>query len=401
MEFRDSPPDAAFRREVRRFIDESCPPELRAHNQEWGSLSGGSRRSGDAAVLREWRERLAQRGWLAPAWPVEYGGAGMTVGQQFILNEELAEARAPAGGGIGIGWAGPTIILYGTEEQKRTFLPPILADRAVWCQLFSEPGAGSDLASLQTRAVRDGDDYIVNGQKIWTSGAHRAGWGILLARTDPDAPKHRGISFLLIDMTSPGITVQPLVNMVGNHDFNQVFFENVRVPRKNLLGEEHRGWYVGTSTLDFERSSIASSVRQELTVRDLVEEFRRQHAAPWARRAARRNVQRLLAERAIEAHTGRLLSYRVISMQQRGLVPNYEASIAKLFASELEQRVAATAMTALGLYAQVREMADGATPFDGRVPRFYLYASPSTIGGGTGEIQRNIIATRGLGLPRG
>jgi alkylation response protein AidB-like acyl-CoA dehydrogenase len=399
MDFHDSPSEAAFRDEVRGFIAASCPEELRAGDQEWGSLSGGARRGSDPELGRAWRRRLAARGWLAPAWPVEYGGAGMGVVQQFILSEELAEARAPAAGGIGLGWAGPTIILYGTPEQKQAFLPPILSDRASWCQLFSEPGAGSDLASLQTRAERDGDDYVVNGQKIWTSGAHRADWGIMLARTDPDAPKHRGISYLLVNMKAAGISVQPLVNMVGNHDFNQVYFDNVRVPRKNLLGEENRGWYIGTSTLDFERSSIASSVRQELIVRDLIDEFRRRRGQAWARLASRSQIQRLLAERLIEANVGRLLSYRVISMQQRGLVPNYEASIAKLYASELEQRVAAAAMTALGPYAQIRGPEDAA-PFGGRVPRFYLYASPSTIGGGTGEIQRNIIATRGLGLPR-
>jgi len=399
MDFHDTPEDAGFRQQVREYIAAACPAELQAADHEWGSLSGGSRREIDPELVRGWRRRLAERGWLAAAWPKEYGGAGMSVVQQFILSEELAEARAPAAGGIGIGWAGPTIILYGTPEQKREFLPPILTDAAAWCQLFSEPGAGSDLASLQTRAERDGDDYVVSGQKIWTSGAHRADWGIMLARTDPDAPKHRGISYLLVDMKAPGISVQPLVNMVGNHDFNQVYFENVRVPRKNLLGEENRGWYVGASTLDFERSSIAASVRQELIVKDLIDEFRRSPGRPWARLAPRPPVKRMLAERLIEANVGRLLSYRVVSMQQRGLVPNYEASIAKLYASELEQRVAAAAMAAIGLYSQVRDAKHG-LPFGGRVPRFYLYASPSTIGGGTGEIQRNIIATRGLGLPR-
>lgn len=403
MDFHDTPLEAEFRQLVRGFIADACAPELRAADHEWGSLSGGGRRGADQSLARDWRRRLAERGWLAPAWPKEYGGAGMSIVQQFILSEELAEARAPAPGGIGLGWAGPTIILYGTPEQKREFLPPILSDEAAWCQLFSEPGAGSDLASLQTRAERDGDEYVVNGQKIWTSGAHRAGWGIMLARTDTDAPKHRGISYLLVDMKASGISVQPLVNMVGNHDFNQVYFDNVRVPRRNLLGDENRGWYIGTSTLDFERSSIASSVRQELIVNDLIDEFRRSRLQPWARLAARPAIKRMLADRLIEANVGRLLSYRVISMQQRGLIPNYEASIAKLYASELEQRVAASAVAALGLHSQIFGF-EGATgksaPFGGRVPRFYLYASPSTIGGGTGEIQRNIIATRGLGLPR-
>jgi alkylation response protein AidB-like acyl-CoA dehydrogenase len=314
--------------------------------------------------------------------------------QQFIFNETMAEERAPTVGGISVGWAGPTIIMYGSEEQKREHLEPILKGESVWCQLFSEPGAGSDLASIQTRAVKDGDDFVINGQKIWTSGAHRADWGILLARTDPDAPKHRGISYFLLDMKTPGIQVRPLVNMAGSHDFNEVFFEDVRVSQKYLLGEENRGWYIGTTTLDFERSSIAGSVRQEQTVADIAELARAR--SPEASGAVRWE----LADRAVEAAVARLLSYRVVSMQSRGLVPNREASIAKLYVSELEQRIANTAMRSLGMPAQLGR-GSAMAPVEGRAPRFYLYASPMTIGGGTSEIQRNIIATRGLGLPRG
>ena len=398
MDFRDSPEEAAFRAEVRRFIAENLPPAYRQREPEWGMFNTARTRSPvPPEELRLWRKRLAARGWIAPAWPKEYGGAGMSVVEQFIFNEEMAEARVPGAGGIAVGWAGPTILTHGTEEQKRRFLPGILSGEETWCQGFSEPGAGSDLASLQTRAVRDGDDYVINGQKIWTSGAHHSQYMILLARTDPDAPKHRGISYFVVDMKSPGISIQPLINMLGDHSFNQVFFENVRVPRANLIGEENRGWYVGTTTLDFERSSIATSVQMTHIVRDFATFVRgergganRLRQVPWLRLE--------LAERAVEAQVARLLSYQVISLQKRGLIPNKEASVAKLYTSELDQRLLATGMKLLGLYGQ---RLDPGAPLGGRMARGYMAATASTIGGGTSEIQRNIIATRGLGLPRG
>jgi alkylation response protein AidB-like acyl-CoA dehydrogenase len=398
VDFRDSPEEAAFRAEVRRFIAENLPPAYRQREPEWGMFNTARTRSPvPPEEQRLWRKRLAARGWIAPAWPKEYGGAGMSVVEQFIFNEEMAEARVPGAGGIAVGWAGPTILTHGTEEQKRRFLPGILSGEETWCQGFSEPGAGSDLASLQTRAVRDGDDYVINGQKIWTSGAHHSQYMILLARTDPDAPKHRGISYFVVDMKSPGISIQPLINMLGDHSFNQVFFENVRVPRANLIGEENRGWYVGTTTLDFERSSIATSVQMTHIVRDFATFVRgergganRLRQVPWLRLE--------LAERAVEAQVARLLSYQVISLQKRGLIPNKEASVAKLYTSELDQRLLATGMKLLGLYGQ---RLDPGAPLGGRMARGYMAATASTIGGGTSEIQRNIIATRGLGLPRG
>jgi len=393
MQLNDSAEEAAFRTRLREFVAVECAPELRAPSPDWGTL-GGYRSESDPALFRAWRDKLAALGWIAPAWPEEFGGAGLSVMQQFIFNETMAQERAPTVGGISVGWAGPTIIMYGSEEQKREHLEPMLKGESVWCQLFSEPGAGSDLASIQTRAVKDGDDFVINGQKIWTSGAHRADWAILLARTDPDAPKHRGISYFLLDMKLPGIQVRPLVNMAGSHDFNEVFFEDVRVSSQYLLGEENRGWYIGTTTLDFERSSIAGSVRQEQTVMEIA------RAARTGRRELEDTVRSLLADRTIEAAVARLLSYRVVSMQNRGLVPNREASIAKLYVSELEQRIANTAMRLFGMSAQLQR-GSARAPLEGRAPRFYLYSSPMTIGGGTSEIQRNIIATRGLGLPRG
>jgi alkylation response protein AidB-like acyl-CoA dehydrogenase len=410
MDFRDAPEDAAFRREVRDFLGTelakgfgkaSGPAATAGENPD--SRRGGVDRYG---VYRDWMKKLARKGWIAPAWPKEYGGAGMTVMQQFVFNEEMARARAPRPGGIGVGFAGPTIITYGTEEQKKEHLPLIVSGDAVWCQGFSEPGSGSDLASLQTRAVRDGDDYVINGQKIWTSGAQFAQRMILLARTDPDAPKHKGISYFLLDMKSPGVTVRPLVNMANSAAFNEVFFEDVRVPKKDLLGEENRGWYVAATTLDFERSSIGAAIAQQTQVEDLIL-FVREGAGEGV--TVHPTVKLELAERSIEAETARLLSYRVITLQTKGMVPNHEASAAKLYSSELSQRVAATGMRLVGLYglldrdrkAEAEAAANRYAPRRGRLMRAYVNAVSSTIAGGTSEIQRNIIAQRGLGLPRG
>ena len=410
MDFRDSSEDAEFRQEVRGFL-------AKEYRAEYGGGDGDARgaaqiaaREGPAAAERykAWMKKLAGKGWIAPAWPLEYGGAGMTVMQQFVFNEELAKARAPRPGGIGVGFAGPTIIVYGTEEQKKEHLPGIVSGETVWCQGFSEPGSGSDLASLQTSAVRDGDDYVINGQKIWTSGAQFSHRMILLARTDPQAPKHKGISYFLLDMKSPGVTVRPLVNMANTPGFNEVFFDNVRVPVKDLLGEENRGWYLATTTLDFERSSIGTSIAQGNAVEDLVRWMKEDGKRKKETNGVSSSVKAELAERAIEAEAARLLSYRVITLQNRGMVPNHEASAVKLYAAELNQRVASTSLRVAGLYGQLdrsskageEEAANRYAPNRGRFVRSYLNAVASTIAGGTGEVNRNIIATRGLGLPR-
>ena len=404
MDFNDTPPEAAFRSEVRAFIESECPPGIRRRGFRAAFGGGGwddirMERSEYFKRNGEWAKKLADRGWIAPAWPKEYGGAGMTVMEQFIFSQEMSLSGAPRGGnfGIGTGWAGPTIILYGSEEQKHAYLPGIVKGDDVWCQGFSEPGAGSDLAAVQTRAVKDGDDYVVNGQKIWTSGAHVAKYMILLARTDPDAPKHKGISYFIVDMKSPGIEVRPLVNMAGNHDFNEVFFENVRVPAKNMIGEENRGWYVGTTTLDFERSGIATSISHSLMVDDLAEFIRENKDDGII--SANPGIPNEVADRQIESAVEEMLCTQVISMQNRGLVPNKEGSIAKLFSSELDVRIAGTAMKVLGMYGQLSAGSPHAAA-NGRVESTYLYATTSTVGGGTSEIQRNIIAQRGLGLPR-
>jgi alkylation response protein AidB-like acyl-CoA dehydrogenase len=330
------------------------------------------------------------------AWPTAYGGRGATQMEQLIFKEELFEA----GGGfdfLGVKLAGPTIMVHGSEEQKKEHLPRIARAETRWCQGFSEPAAGSDLASLQTRAVRDGDDYVVNGQKIWTSNAHHADWILLLTRTDPDAPKHRGISMFVVNMKTPGITIRPLVQITGVHGFNEVFFDDVRVPAANMVGELNRGWYAATTTLDFERSGIERNLvarRDWNRIFGLLKDVGQRKAL-----AGRPSVWRHhLAELFIAVEAGQWMARRVAYLQGKGLVPNYEASMSKTFNSELGQRVADFGVNVLGLAGQVRGSSYAPA---GGLPAFrFLDARRLTIGQGTSEINRNIIATRGLGLPR-
>jgi alkylation response protein AidB-like acyl-CoA dehydrogenase len=400
MDWVDTPDQAAFRREVRDVIDRNLPHRYR-HLAETGSGEGRQwefdRKSDDPAArdaAASWHGTLTARGWVAAAWPAEYGGGGLSAMQQFILNQELARVGAPHVGGSGIGLLGPTLIMHGTQTQKDKYLPQILSGESVWAQGYSEPGAGSDLAALQTRAVRDGDDFILNGQKIWTSGAHTADAIFALVRTDPMAPKHRGISFLLIDdIRAPGITVQPLIDMTGHHYFNEVFFEDVRVPVRNLVGDLNRGWYVGMTLLDFERSGIGGAVGARRGVTRLIRTVKSDTSL--MARVSATGVRDEIVDRYVETEVMYQFSLRIISMQDRGVLPNYEASMGKLFSSELSQRFSQTAMRALGLRGQL--MASG----EGSYASSYLGMVPSTIRGGTSEVQRGIIATRGLGLPRG
>jgi alkylation response protein AidB-like acyl-CoA dehydrogenase len=377
MRFRFEPADEAFRAEVRAFIDAELP----------------KMREGESFT-----KKLVQKGWLTMSWPKEYGGQEANHIRQLVYNEEMSYNRAP-GTTMGIDRVGPTIILFGTEEQKAEFLPKIAADDITWCQGFSEPGSGSDLASLQTRAVQDGDSFVVNGSKIWTSNAQNADYMILLARTDPDAPKHRGISYFLLDMKTPGIQVRPLVQMTGLAGFNQVFFDNVRVPLANMIGEKNRGWYVSTATLDFERSGINRVIGGLKTFEEVV---------AFAKQAASRDdthktlfdipkIRHELADIGTGFAVGRLMCYRVAWMQSKGMIPNYEASMAKMFGTELQQRLARVAINAMGLAGGLR---GPSAPLGGAVSQYYLSSVSLTIAAGTSEINRNIISQRGLGLPR-
>ncbi len=393
MELRFGEKEEALRLEVRDFLINN-----NGRNGEASGASLGSRSDEEFEFAKGFNEKLAQRGWIAPAWPKEYGGLGASIYEQMVFNEEFGYWGAPDTGtrGFGVGMIGPTLIIHGNEEQKRHYLPKITSGEHVWCQGYSEPGAGSDLASLQTRAQRDGDEYVINGQKIWTSGGHRANQMFCLVRTDPEAPKHRGISFLLIDdiKNTPGLTIRPLINMANRHHFNEVFFEDVRVPARNLIGEENRGWYVGMTLLDFERSGIGTTASQKRTLEELAKNLRE---GPKDRREQYRTR---LAEHVVANNVGRFLGYRIGYIQANGMVPNYEASVVKIFQSELGQRIYNFAVNMLGLSGQMMPEEPRA-PLGGEMPENHLQAVPSTIYSGSNEIQRNIIATRGLGLPRG
>ena len=312
MDFNFSPDDQAFRRELRQFVQDFLP-------EDW---EGGGRwpEEWDWDVTQDMRRKLAQKGWLTMHWPSEYGGQDASPVRSAIYNEELAYARAPGRDIFGVRMLGPTLMIHGSEEQKQVHLPPIARGEVQWCQGYSEPESGSDLASLSTRAVRDGDEYVINGAKIWTTLGHRADWIMCLARTDTEAPRHRGISFILVDMKTPGIQVRPIINMAGGHEFNQIIFDNVRVPVANVVGEENRGWYVAVTLLDFERSGIDYSAM----ARRLLDEVRgfandtsgnghSLSSTPW--------VRHLLADRYIECEVARLMAYNVAYMQDQGLVP--------------------------------------------------------------------------------
>ena len=401
MDWRDTPEQAAFRNEVATLIDQRLPQRYREFaargampERAWEN----DRKSDNPVALSaavDWHAALAERHWVAPHWPSEYGGGGLSPMEQFIFNQELAESGAPGVGGSGVNMLGPTLIVHGSDEQKEQYLPPILNGEVTWAQGYSEPGSGSDLASLTTRAVRDGDDFIINGQKIWTSAAHTADAMFALVRTDPDAPKHRGISFVMIDsIKTPGITVRPLININGDHYFNEVFFEDVRIPASNLVGELNRGWYVGMTLLDFERSNIGGAVAARRQLRQLITHI--QNNEQGARERLTPELRQEIVDRYVETETLYQFSFRIISMQSSGLVPNYEASTAKLFASELSQRLALTATKVFGLHAQHWSASPPASTFT----RNYVGMVPATIRGGTSEVQRNVIATRGLGLPR-
>ena len=390
MEFAFTAEEETFRKELVDFLENELPegwhdpqPDIYAI----GKLEG------------EMRRKLGERGWRTMAWPREYGGRDASPTMQLIFKEEIGYRGAQRVEDQGVDFVGPTIILHGTEEQKKEHLNRISAGDAWWCQGFSEPEAGSDLAGLQTRAVEDGDDYIINGRKIWTSFAHLANWMHVLTRTDSDAPKHKGITYFLLDMNTPGISIRPLITMAGHHHFNEVTFDNVRVPKQNMLGEKNRGWYVAMSALDYERSGIEYPARARRVLADITE-YARETKVNGKTLIEEPQVLAKLTECAIDMEVSRLLCYRIAWMQGQGLVPNHEASIGKLYGSEMWLRVANSCTHILGLGSQLTKDSKWAI-LDGLVPDFYLQVVAGAIYSGTSEIQRGIIARRGLGLPRG
>ncbi|MDY6907965.1 MAG: acyl-CoA dehydrogenase family protein [Chloroflexota bacterium] len=393
MDFRFTAEEEAFRREVQEYLQRELP-----HRDTGGALWKGE--TGEQwQFARSFTKKLGEKGWTAISWPKEYGGLGLTGMESIIFNEEAAYHRAPRVDTMGTGIVGPTILVHGTEEQKNRFLLPTACADIVWCQGFSEPNAGSDSAGIQTRAVEDGDDYIISGQKIFTTLAHNADWCYMTTRTDPDVPKHKGLSYFLVDMKSPGITVRPLINMLGAHSFNEVYFDSVRVPKDNMLGERNQGWMIMVTTLNYERGTLASMAGMaRRTVDDLVA-YVKELKHNGHRVALEPGVRHRLADMAIGVRLARLLVYRVIWMQKKGLIPSYEASIAKLYTDEVNFHIASLAMEILGLHGQLAEGSKWA-PMKGSMEAAYLSHLGSLFAGGTPEIQRSVIATVGLGLPR-
>ncbi len=387
MDFRFTPEEEAFREEVCSFARNELPPDWLGAEEEYTPEVW--------PLTQATSPKLGQRGWLSLGWPRDYGGQEASLTTQLVFQEEATYWGIP-GSGMGIGgtaWVAPSLLMYGTPEQKQEHLPPIASGECFWCTGYSEPGAGSDLASLSTRARLDGDCFVVDGQKVWTSAAHVADWCWLAVRTDPDAPQHRGISVLLVDMKTPGITVRPLLNIAGMHSFNEVYFDAARVPRSNLVGELHRGWYVVMTALDFERAW--PGVRYANIARRLLDEVLK-----YAREAGLKPQQRTrLAQIAVEAAVGRALAWRVVDVFNHDRVPNFEASQVKVFTTELVARAAQTALEILGLYSQLAPDSPH-TRLQGWIEQLYQVIVGNLIAGGSSEVQRNIIAIRGLGLPR-
>ena len=391
MDLTDSPDDRAFRLEVRAWLKANVP----------------KRQAGDAKLPepervargKAWQRKVFDAGYLAIGWPKEFGGQGADVLRQTIVNEEMVRARAPQLiGGMGIAMVGPTLMTHGTDAQRRRHLPKILTAEEIWCQGYSEPGSGSDLASLRTRAVLDGDDFVVAGQKIWTSNAQYADWMFCLVRTDPDAPRHKGISYVLIDMHSPGVTVRPLVQMTGDAGFNEVFFEDVRVPRANLVGQLHDGWTVANATLFHERNMLSSTTRTQ----QLFERLLRRAAAHQRNGRPSTDdplVRQRLAGLAIRVETMKLEAYRQLTDAIHGRKPGIAASVNKLVGCELNHDIARAALEILGDYGWLAKE-DACAADGGLWPLDFMFALGLIIGGGTAQIQTNIIAERGLGLPR-
>jgi alkylation response protein AidB-like acyl-CoA dehydrogenase len=382
-----------LRQKVRRFLEEEIPkaglkPAAEGReDKEW------------LAKAKAWQRKLFDAGYVALAWPKEYGGQAMDPVKQSIVNEELVRANAPyLVGGSGLGMFGPTLISWGDEEQRKRFLPKILTAEEIWCQGYSEPGSGSDLASLRTRAEIHGDEFVVIGQKVWTSGAQHSDWMFCLVRTDPEAPKHRGISYILIDMKSPGITVRPLVQMTGDKGFNEVFFDSVHVPRKNLVGKLNEGWMVANATLFHERNMLGSATGSQQRFNRLLALAKsiKRDGKPLIEDAVFR--QRLVdLEICVEAM--RFHSYRQLTDQMRGKNPGVEAMINKLVGTELNHDLATAAMEAMGDYSMLSRD-DSAVLDHGYWPYEWMFSLGLVIGGGTSHIQKNIIAERGLKMPK-
>jgi alkylation response protein AidB-like acyl-CoA dehydrogenase len=396
MHFHDTPQITALREELRAWLRDNLPAG-------WGTTVHEPQGEHERARFRlDWERLLYKGGWSGVAWPREYGGRGLSQVEYGVFLEEMARADAPEGLNIiGRNLAGPVIMAHGTAKQKERFIPAILKADEVWCQGFSEPDSGSDLASVRTRITRDGDHFVINGQKIWTSFAQFSQWCFLLGRTDPDVPKHKGLSFVLIDMRTPGITIRPLVQITGETEFNEVFFDNVRVPVENLIGELNQGWYIAMSTLRFERGPEEALPRQVRFKRDL------DHIIDVARRTTRDGrplskdpvMRQRIAASHIELELVRLNGLRAQARVARGHDLGAAASTTKLYWSHMAQRMAETAMELAGEGGALLP-GDPSAAGEGLFALRFLQSRAMTIYSGTSEIQRNIIAEQVLGLPK-
>ncbi|MET0544768.1 MAG: acyl-CoA dehydrogenase [Caulobacterales bacterium] len=396
MDFSFSPEERAFRNDVRAWLTNALPTG-------WGETAFEPQNEHERAMFRlEWERKLYASGWAGIAWPKEYGGRGASLIEQAIFAEELARVRAPEGLNIiGRNLAGPTLMHFGTEAQKKRYLPKILSTEEVWCQGFSEPNAGSDLAAVRTKAERDGDHFIVNGQKIWTSFAQYAQWCFALVRTDASAPKHQGLSFILIDMKSPGVSIRPLKQISGESEFNETFFDNVRVPIANLVGELNSGWKIAMTTLAYERGpedALARQIRFKQELDQLIQTavtLKRGKGYAIDSDALRQKLGRSI----IDVELMRLNSLRSFSKYTNGSPLSADSSFIKLFWSHAAQNMCEAALETLGPLAPLAE-GDPAAVADGRFQMSYLQSKAFSIYSGSSEIQRNIIGERMLGLPR-
>jgi alkylation response protein AidB-like acyl-CoA dehydrogenase len=395
MNFDDTPQEAAFRAEARQWIDANAPREFEAELSKSSLGRIKLKKSDIVEVAKAWQKKKADGGWVCLHWPREYGGRGATPVERVIWQqEEGVYGKLTSPFQIGEGMCGPTVMAYGSEDAKRRYLPKIASGEEIWCQLFSEPSSGSDVAGLRTRAERDGDDWIVNGQKIWTSGAHYSDYGILITRTDPNVPKHRGLTMFYIDMRSPGVEVKPIRQANGMQEFNEVFFTDLRIPDSQRLGAVGDGWNVSLTTLMNERMSIGSRLATGFSeIFDFCSNLKTDDGLAIDDRATRSK----LANWAVRNSGLKYTSYRAISALSKGERPGPENSIGKLVAGSMLQDIATYAMDLQGASGMVTdpETAEAAGQFQAM-----LMSSPSTrIAGGTDEILRNIIAERVLGLP--
>jgi alkylation response protein AidB-like acyl-CoA dehydrogenase len=384
VDLRDTPEEAAFRAGLRAWLEDNLPERLHGHR-------GGAARFDDPA-LREWSRALYEAGYIGLTWPEEYGGKGAPYTHQAIFLEELARAEAPPHiGVIGLGMAGPTIMAHGTEEQKSRYLPPLLSADEIWCQGFSEPEAGSDLAGVRTSSRLEDGHFVVNGQKVWSSFAHMADFCILLTRSDPESTRHAGLTYLIVDMHAPGVEVRPLRQLTGESEFNEIFFTDVRVPAENILGEVGAGWQVAMTTLLHERGTLGFALQAalEVQVRKLI---------ALARDRGADQLQRdRIAREWIEAQALRFTNYRSLSALMKTGLPGPEGSISKLVWSEANQRVTKLALEILGPDASLGQEN---APYGGYWQYQQLRSRGNTIEAGTSEILRNIVAERVLGLPK-